>query len=135
MSHDVDSPSPKGGIARHQGSADQHSMHATDGREPTARSHESTPSFVAPSHYLRPHGASEKSTTGGSEKSAKSMSAADIEQLEGLVGVLSYGTRHREKEADIYSRYSARFEPFSKSEGRTMFCLYPFALLSWTTRC
>ena len=87
MSHAVDaafSSSPSGGIAS-QPPTDQ----SRDAREPAARSHE-TPSFVAPSHYLRPHGAGDRQASGRSGKTARSMTAQDIEQLSGLRAIRAF---------------------------------------------
>lgn len=48
----------------------------------TGSGHEAAPSFVAPSHYLRPHGHSRPVTPN------KPMSPLDQEQIEGLVSCL-----------------------------------------------
>ena len=96
------------------------SVHTADARESTTRSSHETPSFVAPSHYLRPRGALEKTTSGSGAKAARSMTQADVEQVEGLVSVACRMRVRESCRADGPFNHSAQFVPFSRSAGVTM---------------
>lgn len=91
MSDAVDAASSNPSVGSASQPSEHQTAHPSDARdistrEATPRSHD-TPSFVAPSHYLRPRGALEKTPSGSGKKT---MTAADIEQLEGLRAIRAF---------------------------------------------